>query len=86
MKYIVVRGSDGEAPVLFPVAYYHSFVAGRLAPAEVVGAGFVRMTDAGPECYGGSSSLGIRSRGDRDTAIVRGALGGVVVMPDNNPC
>lgn len=62
MKYIVVNGADGEIPVIFPRVYYHNDVAQRFAPAKVVAAGFVRLTDGDADCYGGSSSLRIVSR------------------------
>lgn len=70
MKYIIVSGPDGEMPVIFPRAYYHSDVAGRFAPAEVVSAGFVRLSEGATECYGGSSSLKIVSRRHRDSELV----------------
>ncbi|MGF1640264.1 MAG: hypothetical protein ACFCUO_04885 [Rhodospirillales bacterium] len=76
MKYIVLRGAGGELPVLFPRDYYHSQVAARFAPAEVVAAGFVHLVGGGPECFGGSSSLRIASRRDRDARLIATLLGG----------
>lgn len=70
MKYIIVNGPDGELPVVFPRAYYHSDVARRFAPATVVAAGFVRLEDGAADCYGGSSSLRIVSRRQRDSQLV----------------
>ena len=70
MKYIVVNGPDGEMPVIFPRAYYHSDVAQRFVPAKVVAAGFVRLSEGAAECYGGSSSLRIVSRRLRDSKLV----------------
>ncbi len=70
MKYIVVSGPDGELPVIFPRAYFHNDVAQRFSPADVVAAGFVRLTDGAAECYGGSSSLRIVSRRQRDSDLV----------------
>jgi len=76
MKYIIVNGPDGEMPVVFPRAYYHNDVAQRFAPAKVVAAGFIRLTDGAAECYGGSSSLRIVSRRLRDTELVSRHLSG----------
>lgn len=76
MKYIIVNGPDGEMPVVFPRAYYHNDVAHRFAPAKVVAAGFVRLTDGTTECYGGSSSLRIVSRRHRDSELVARHLNG----------
>jgi len=76
MKYIVVSGPDGEMPVIFPAAYYHHDVARRFAPAQVVAAGFVRLSEGAAECYGGSSSLRIVSRRLRDSELVARHLSG----------
>ena len=54
MKYIVVQGPDGEAPVLFPRAFMHKWVAEQLKPLDAVAAGFVRSAN-GPR-----SSTGFR--------------------------
>ncbi len=70
MKYIIVNGPGGEMPVVFPRAYYHSDVAQRFAPAQVVAAGFVRLSDGAADCYGGSSSLRMVSRRQRDSELV----------------
>lgn len=70
MKCIIVNGPEGEMPVVFPRAYYHSDVAQRFAPATVVAAGFVRLANGAAECYGGSSSLRIVSRRRRDSELV----------------
>ena len=70
LKYIVVEVPGGEAPVVFSRDFFHAYVASRFEPAKVVSAGFVRISDGKPECYGGSSSLKISSRGERDTALV----------------
>ncbi len=70
MKYIIVNGPDGETPVIFPRAYYHNDIASRFAPAKVVAAGFVRLSEGKAECYGGSSSLRIVSRRLRDSELV----------------
>jgi len=70
LKYIVVEVPGGEALVVFSRDFFHAYIAERFAPARVVSAGFVRMADGRPECYGGSSSLKISSRGERDTALL----------------
>lgn len=70
MKYIVFKTPRGEAPVLFPHEFTHSWVAGELKPLTVVSAGFVEMTDGLPRCFGHSSSLNVASRGQQDTALV----------------
>jgi hypothetical protein len=74
MKYIVVRAPSGEQPILFPRAFLHSYAALLFRPMQVVAAGFVRTGADGPECYGLSAGLNIRSRPERDTALVRQAL------------
>lgn len=74
MKYLVVRAPGGESPILFPRAFMHRWVAGLLDPMDVVSAGFVRSGQDGPECYGSSSGLGIASRPEADTELVRRSL------------
>ncbi len=70
MKYIVFKSPRGEAPVLFPHEFIHSWVAGQMRPLEVVAAGFVEIADGVVRCYGHSSSLRIASRGDRDSQLI----------------
>ena len=74
MKYIILRSPDGEAPVLFPRTFLHSYVAEIFRPLEVIAAGFVRMAGGTIECYGVSQGLRIRSRPGRDTTLVAAAL------------
>lgn len=74
MKYIILRAPDGEAPVLFPRTFLHSYVAEIFRPLDVVAAGFVGMAGGTIECYGVSRGLGIRSRPGRDTTLVAAAL------------
>ena len=76
MKYVVVQAPDGEAPVLFPRAFMHSWVAGQLKPMEVVSAGFARTDGGRLLCYGKSESLKIAARPDRDSSLLRQALQG----------
>lgn len=74
MKYLVIRTPRGEEPVVFSAAFMHADLAQRLAPAEVIAAGFVQLTPEGIECYGSSVGLHIRSRGASDAALVTKAL------------
>ncbi|MBK8175698.1 MAG: hypothetical protein IPK66_10660 [Rhodospirillales bacterium] len=74
MKYIILRAPAGDAAVLFPREFMHRYVAQLFAPAPVLAAGFVRWSDAGPECYGHSAGLKIASRGVIDSALVMRAL------------
>ncbi|MEQ8356567.1 MAG: hypothetical protein RH942_13575 [Kiloniellaceae bacterium] len=78
MKYIVFAASGGsEAPVLFPHAFTHSWVAGELKPLKAISAGFVEMAATGEiRCFGHSSSLNLPSRGEADTELVRAHLTG----------
>ena len=75
MKYIIFKSAQGEAPVLFPHEFTHSWVAGELRPLTVVSAGFVEVRDGRVHCFGHSSSLRVSSRGDADAALVQAHLG-----------
>jgi hypothetical protein len=75
VKYIVIRTPNGEAPILFPRELIHRWVAGTMAPMPVVAAGFVRLDDGRPRCFGASESLNLRSRPERDSTLVGQALG-----------
>ena len=74
MKYIVVRTPHGEEPVVFSGKFMHADMAQRLAPAEVVAAGFIRLAADGIECFGSSVGLHIRSRGAEDAVLVANGL------------
>jgi hypothetical protein len=77
MKYIVFTSPRGEAPVLFPHEFTHSWVAGELRPMKPVSAGFVEMSaDGAIRCFGHSSSLNLPSRGETDATLVRRHLAG----------
>lgn len=77
MKYIVFGSPRGDAPVLFPHAFTHSWVAGELRPLKAVSAGFVEMDAEGNiRCFGHSSSLNLTSRGETDTDLLRRHLKG----------
>jgi hypothetical protein len=74
MKYIVVRTPQGEEPVVFSARFMHAYLAQQLAPAEVIAAGFVRLTQDGVECFGSSAGLRIRSRGAKDAVLLAHGL------------
>lgn len=77
MKYVVFAAPRGDAPVLFPHDFTHSWVAGELRPLKPVSAGFVEITATGDiRCFGHSSSLNLPSRGETDAALVRTHLAG----------
>lgn len=83
MKYIIVRTPDGEAPVLFPRAFLHRYVAGLLKPMEVTAAGFVAIAEGRLRCYGKSVGLRLPSRPEHDSALVNANLDGA--LPPNDP-
>lgn len=74
MKYIVFSGPMGEAAILFPRSFLHSWVAGLFAPMPVISAGFVSETTEGLQCHGRSAGLGIAARPGRDSLLVVQAL------------
>lgn len=74
MKYIIVRTPNGEAPVVFPRAFLHRYVASLFAPMEVTAAGFVTMAEGRLRCYGKSAGLRLPSRPERDSALVNAGL------------
>ena len=87
LKYIVLDAPGGEAPVIFPRSFYHSYVAGLFSGMTVLGAGFVESGDdveGGVRGYGTSSSLRIESRGAVDTELVK-AVGAAKapILPDD---
>ena len=75
MKYVVIDGYLCEEIYLFPEFVVHSeFVIQTLGNKreQVLGAGFI---GSDLRCYGRSTSLGIDSRGDADTALLDRNLG-----------
>jgi len=69
MKYVIT--GDGD-PVVFPETIGHDDikVAGIFGSGEFVSAGFVEFHENGEAiCYGGSTSLKLKS-GDNDSAIL----------------
>lgn len=81
MKYIILRTPSGEAPVLFPRAFLHAFVAQMFKPMDVVAAGFVTGADDALQCHGASAGLHIASRPGIDSAILNTALKEKPVAP-----
>lgn len=70
-KYIVYRDADGDEIIAtFPTSTIHAEYARRngVTASALVSAGFV-TTDK--ECFGHSSSLHLRSRPAKDTALLR---------------
>lgn len=74
-KYIITN----EGPVMFSSAMVHADVA-RGIGRDVLGAGFAQFYVDGDQedddtisvrCYGESLSLGVKSRGEEDAAIIR---------------
>jgi hypothetical protein len=74
MKYIVVRTTHGEEPIMFSGNFMHADLAQRLAQFEIVAAGFVRLTAGGIECFGSSVGLHIPSRGTEDAILFANGL------------
>mgnify|MGYP007134672514 CR=1 FL=1 len=76
-KYIIIADPSGnENIIVFPATMVHKDVAWCLAKSkqacfETVSAGFV---DEFLNCYGESSSMGLRSRPE-DTNLLRSSLG-----------
>jgi len=75
VKYIVLKTSRGERPVLFPSEFSHRDLADLFAPAPIAAAGFVHEGADGISCGGESAGLRIGSRGSLDAALIRAALG-----------
>lgn len=75
MKYVIFEAAGYEHPVLFAREFSHRYVAELFAPMTVVAAGFVHEGEQGLHCGGESATLGVGSRGSRDTALIRASLG-----------
>lgn len=86
MKYIVLRTTSGEVPVVFPPIVQHRVMAAGFIEAgmRVVSAGFVRIRGRRHDdttddtmsvvCSGRSQGLGLQSRPDRDAALIQASL------------
>lgn len=72
-KYIIFDNGLDEYAVLFPNPIYHK-VGAMASTGEIVAAGFYSYQDGRLECYGGSTGLGIRSRGEEDAKVIRRTL------------
>lgn len=73
MKYIAFEGPMHQEIILFVESRKHNHVFQDLGlrKEDLLGAGFVSSS---MNCWGKSTSLGIPSRGDEDTAILRRML------------
>lgn len=72
-KYIVVEGPFGRENILiFPPHIIHSDVA---MGYNVISAGFLTIQDGKVGCFGYSTSLNVRSRGEEDSFLASQALG-----------
>ena len=73
-KYIII-GRD-EMPIVFPEVLKHSDVARMMGGEQnVTGAGFCHIIDDKYVCYGESTSLNVKSRGQQDSRILNFLLG-----------
>ncbi|MGB0749419.1 MAG: hypothetical protein ACPGO3_11795 [Magnetospiraceae bacterium] len=70
MKYLILNTPHGEVPILFGGSLIHRWVWESLGGLGVVGAGFVRLENGEPTCFGRSDSLNIASRGAIDAALI----------------
>jgi hypothetical protein len=83
MKYIAARLDNQEFIVIFPTFMNHDYFwdavkttrfdigvrdwERKLYKAELIGAGFIRDG----KCYGRSETLGVDSRGDLDSSLIK---------------
>ena len=74
-KYIIVDNKDGVIPVVFTELAVHKEVARGFMPGTILGAGFCYITENKYHCYGESTSLNVKSRGDDDSKILNKFLG-----------
>lgn len=80
-KYIIIETDLGLVPILFSDMGAHSDVARAYPMRRVVGAGFASLQTAKPyenplyACYGESTSLKIKSRGELDSSIINRYMG-----------
>lgn len=71
MKYVVFSGHNGEQIIIFPKIIQHSVMADNVKDSSfggmrAVSGGFI----VNGECVGESESLRMKSRGDKDTALI----------------
>ena len=75
-KYIIVDNNNGIIPVVFTELATHKDVARGFMPGVILGAGFCWINGYGRyECYGESTSLDVKSRGDDDSKLLNKFLG-----------
>lgn len=72
MKYITFENISGdERYVIFDKITDHSKMARSLVGfGQALGAGFVGFDSDGAHCYGKSVSMGIESRGEKDSELI----------------
>lgn len=83
MKYIIYDNGLNDVPVIFPEYIGHNEMVDSLVikKENLISAGFIRFEsylsrDFKLHCYGNSQSLGIDSRGNVDTQLIRILFGG----------
>ena len=76
-KYIIVDNATGIIPVVFTELATHKDVARGFMPGTIIGAGFcyIDERDCKYVCYGESTSLNVKSRGDEDSKLLNKFLG-----------
>jgi hypothetical protein len=69
MKYIVAEQFGMIQPIIFPTEMKHAETAKNLhlQPKNILGAGFCSIVGEEIQCYGESTSLGVESRGEKDS-------------------
>lgn len=74
MKYIAYyRPYSYTTLLIFASDLNHYQVANShgIAKEDIIGAGFIKWDDSGPYCYGSATSLGVNSRGEADTVLLK---------------
>ena len=75
-KYIIVDNANGIIPVVFTELATHKDVARGSMPGTILGAGFCSINvDGRYDCYGESTSLNVKSRGEEDSRLLNKFLG-----------
>jgi hypothetical protein len=71
-KYVIVKYDGAECPIVFSSLMHHTHMTAR---ENCVGAGFCHVENDLYKCYGESTSLGIKSRGEQDSDLLNRLLG-----------
>jgi len=78
ISYIIFESLDGiEFPIIFTQNISHDDMARRMLPHKVISAGKIGKCDRNEEyhygifCHGKSVTLGIESRGYKDTKLIQ---------------